>query len=192
MKKVKYALNIWRLLPAYVWLTSSKTKRLKNDFKRWKKIYGKESESDFLFMAFALLELKEFRNLFEYRLRKSGRSIAKVIFKILFPLYDTLFINANDIEEGFFIQHGFATIITADHIGKNCFINQQVTIGANKLDDKIPFIGDDVRICAGAIVIGDIKIGNRAVIGAGSVVVSDVNENEVVAGVPAKVIRIRA
>lgn len=72
-------------------------------------------------------------------------------------------------------------------IGKNCIINQNVTIGQGK--GGFPMIGDNVQILSGAVVIGAIKVGNNAVIGANSVVTKDVPENAVVAGVPAKFLR---
>jgi tetrahydrodipicolinate N-acetyltransferase len=50
-------------------------------------------------------------------------------------------------------------------------------------------IGDNVLIGANAVVLEGIKVGNGAVVAAGSVVVKDVEENMVVAGVPAKVIK---
>ena len=50
-------------------------------------------------------------------------------------------------------------------------------------------IGDNVLIGANAVVLEGIKVGNGAVIAAGSVVVRDVEENTVVAGVPAKLIK---
>jgi serine O-acetyltransferase len=83
--------------------------------------------------------------------------------------------------------HGFATIIIARRIGRDCLFAQQVTIG---YDDRggSPLIGDRVRIGAGAIVIGPITIGDDAVIGAGAVVVKDVPPGIVVGGVPAKAI----
>ena len=46
-----------------------------------------------------------------------------------------------------------------------------------------------VTIYPGAVVIGNIKIGNNVVIGANSVVTKDVPDNTVVAGIPAKVIK---
>ena len=52
-------------------------------------------------------------------------------------------------------------------------------------------IGDNVDMFANVNIIGGVKIGNNAIIGAGAVVVRDVPENAVVAGVPAKVIRYR-
>lgn len=50
-------------------------------------------------------------------------------------------------------------------------------------------IGNSVWIGAHATVCGGVKIGNHAVIGAGAVVLRDVPENTIVAGVPAKKIR---
>jgi serine O-acetyltransferase len=49
-------------------------------------------------------------------------------------------------------------------------------------------IGDNVYIGPGARLIGGFKVGNNVVIGANAVVIKDVPDNSVVAGVPAKVI----
>lgn len=67
---------------------------------------------------------------------------------------------------------------------------QGCTIGSQRGGRKggIPTIGDNVVVCAGAKVIGNIKIGNNVMIGANAVVVDDVPDNAVVAGVPAKII----
>jgi serine O-acetyltransferase len=124
----------------------------------------------------------EFRSLFYYRVRA-----ASVLSFLLRPM-PTLFIHTRDIGPGLFIQHGFATIITAQKIGKNCWINQQVTIGYSDNRDA-PVIGDNVTINAGAIVIGGIAIGDGAKVGAGAVVIRDVMPNTVVVGVPARAIR---
>lgn len=50
-------------------------------------------------------------------------------------------------------------------------------------------IGSGVWIGAGATVLGGVTIGSRSIIAAGAVVTSDVPENVMVAGVPAKIIR---
>jgi serine O-acetyltransferase len=55
-------------------------------------------------------------------------------------------------------------------------------------EDRHPKIGNGVLIGAGAKVIGNIKVGACARIGAGSVVVKDVPPNVTVAGVPARII----
>ena len=51
-----------------------------------------------------------------------------------------------------------------------------------------PTIGNKVVIGAGAILLGPIKIGSGAKIGAGSVVINDVPENSTVVGVPGRAI----
>jgi serine O-acetyltransferase len=99
-----------------------------------------------------------------------------------------LLIYTREIGPGLFIQHGFATIISAEKIGRNCWINQQVTIGFSN-DTDCPTIGDNVIIYAGAKIIGKVKIGDNSIVGANAVVVRDVPENCTVVGVPAYIVR---
>jgi serine O-acetyltransferase len=87
-----------------------------------------------------------------------------------------------------FIQHGFSTIIGADRIGKNFWVNQQITTGFDELGER-PTIGDNVHICSGAKVIGAVTIGDNSIIGANAVVVKDVPPNCTVVGVPARIVR---
>jgi serine O-acetyltransferase len=73
-------------------------------------------------------------------------------------------------------------------IGVNCLIHQQVTIGVSRKSNKAPIIEGHVDIGAGAKIIGDITIGEHALIGANAVVVKDVPAYAIVAGIPAKII----
>ena len=77
-------------------------------------------------------------------------------------------------------------------VGKDCHIGAgTVLAGVIEPPNAEPVvIGDNVLIGANAVVLEGIKVGKGAVIAAGSVVVKDVDENTVVAGVPAKVIKI--
>ena len=75
-------------------------------------------------------------------------------------------------------------------IGENCIIAQNVTIGGKQSSKGTPIIGDNVQIGAGAVILGDIKIGNNVMIGANAVVLKDVESFNVVAGIPAKVIKV--
>ena len=78
-------------------------------------------------------------------------------------------------------------------IGDNCTIYQQVTIGVNDFDEKIPrkaaVIGNNCYIGAGAKIIGNIRIGDNVRIGANAVVVSDVPSNCTVVGFNRIIIR---
>lgn len=131
---------------------------------------------------------REFRNVFYTRIPLFARKILGMVYKGQYALY--IDIPSSNIGKNLMVWHGFSTIVNAQSIGDNCSIWQQVTIG-NKLDDgeAKPIIGNNVKICAGAIVIGDIKVGNNVIIAAGAVVTKNVPDNSVVAGVPAKIIK---
>jgi serine O-acetyltransferase len=68
-------------------------------------------------------------------------------------------------------------------IGPNCIIFQQVTIVGGVQ------IGGNVLIGAGAKIIRPVKIGNDVWIGANAVVLQDIAAGQVVAGIPARVIK---
>jgi len=74
-------------------------------------------------------------------------------------------------------------------VGTGCMIGQGVTIGEKSGWYEVPIIGDNVEISAGARILGPIRIGNNVIIGANAVVVKDVPDNCVVAGVPARIIK---
>jgi serine O-acetyltransferase len=93
------------------------------------------------------------------------------------------------IGPGLRIYHFGCIILNSDTIiGKNCTIRQGVTIGNRKEDHDVPEIGDYVDIGAGAKILGKIKIGNNVKIGANAVVITDVPDNCVVVGIPARII----
>lgn len=91
-------------------------------------------------------------------------------------------------------------------IGSNCLISQNVTIvvtnhnirkgkliniqGWSESNNFIT-IHDDVWIGANSVVLPGITIGAGAVVAAGSIVTKDVEENAIVAGNPARLIRFR-
>lgn len=135
-----------------------------------------------------LARLPEFRTLFYFRL---GGAAARAL-RPLGPGMPTLFMYTDraKIGPGLFIQHGFATVIAAQEVGANCWVNQQVTIGYTD-DDKCPTLEDHVTVGAGAIVLGDITLGRGTTVAAGAVVVKDTPPMSVVAGVPARVIKVR-
>lgn len=73
-------------------------------------------------------------------------------------------------------------------IGDNCQVNQNVTIGRNFGDTKVPTIGNDVYIGAGSVIFGEISIGNNVIIGSNSLINRDIPDNCTVVGNPFKII----
>lgn len=79
------------------------------------------------------------------------------------------------IEGGLLMPHPNGIVVHPEaKIGPNCLIFQQVTIGVSKGGQPPPVIGAHVDIGAGAKILGDVHIGDFALIGANAVVVKDV------------------
>ncbi len=93
------------------------------------------------------------------------------------------------IGRNFVIDH-FGGIIISGYaqFGDNCRIRNGVVVGLRRVEEKqAPVIGDNVDIGAGAKILGPIRIGNNVLIGANAVVICDVPDNSVAAGVPAQI-----
>lgn len=73
------------------------------------------------------------------------------------------------------------------------YINKNLFEGALKglKEDKKIIIGNDVWVGHGVIILGNVTVGNGAILAAGSVITKDVEPYTIVAGVPAKPIRKR-
>ncbi|HUO37017.1 MAG TPA: serine acetyltransferase [Mycobacterium sp.] len=121
--------------------------------------------------------LTEFRTLVHYRLRSSPPAL-RVLLRVVYRPAATLTVDADRIGPGLFIQHGVATIVTAESIGHHCWINQQVTIGHDATGR--PTLGNHVRVGAGAVVIGPITLHDGATVGANATVIHDVGPGETV------------
>lgn len=90
-----------------------------------------------------------------------------------------------------FIDHGMGIVIgeTAE-VENDVLIYQGVVLGGTSLEKKKrhPTIKDNVVLGAGAIVLGPIIVGENAMVGSGSVVVSDVPPSATVVGIPGHVV----
>jgi serine O-acetyltransferase len=91
----------------------------------------------------------------------------------------------------FFIDHGFTVIGESAEIGDDVTIYQNVTLGGTNPADGIPgkrhpTIGNGVIIGSGAQVLGPIRVGERARIGANAVVTRDVPDGATMTGIPAR------
>lgn len=91
------------------------------------------------------------------------------------------------IGKGFWFAHPYATVLAADSIGDNFRCIHCTTLG--NTDKGRPTIGNNVSLGANVTIIGPVHIGNNVTVAAGAVVVKDVPDNCMVAGVPAKIIK---
>ncbi len=94
----------------------------------------------------------------------------------------------NVFDSGLAIVHrGTIVVNNTATIGKNCRIQECVTIGATNGNVKSPTIGNNVFIGSGARIIGDIEIADDIAIGANAMVnKSFLTPGITIAGVPAK------
>jgi len=84
------------------------------------------------------------------------------------------------------IHHGIGLVVhNRTVIGSSVTLRQSTTLGS-KDGSLPPRIGDNVSIGPNSCLIGPIRVGSGAIVGAGSVVVRDVDEATVVAGNPAR------
>jgi serine O-acetyltransferase len=165
-------------------------KNFRSDYKRYKKEVGFVLHEPSIIIVFL------------YRIRRSINSVGflpvRILLKIFtepFYLFLTPFFGIHlpkkcEIGPGLMIYH-FGGIILNSYtkMGSNCTIRHNVTIGNRHEIDDVPVIGDDVNIGAGAVLIGRIKIGNHVDVGANAVVLTDVPDDHIAVGNPARIIK---
>lgn len=129
--------------------------------------------------------------LYQFKLNRFARIVELLYF----------IINSNSISaqakiggETIFFHHGVGCVVHSRcRIGEHCKIFQNVTIGSKWADNqdpgRPPTIGNHVLIGAGAVLLGDIHIGDYSKIGANAVVLTDVPPYGVAVGIPAKIIK---
>jgi serine O-acetyltransferase len=87
--------------------------------------------------------------------------------------------------------YGLGTVIHRRAIiGDYVIIASGVTIGGRSGLEGIPVIGEYAMLGTGAKILGPVKIGHHASIGANAVVLTDIPDFAVAVGVPARVIKI--
>lgn len=102
-----------------------------------------------------------------------------------------IFISPNTVGPGFHMTHrGYRYILDSVKIGSNCEILPMVLFGKRH---PVPgpcriVVGDNCYISTGVTILGPVTIGDNVAIGAGAVVLNDLPDNCVAAGVPAKVV----
>lgn len=173
IRNILISLNFVRCLPhLIIFYLHPKRKIIESDIPVWLKAAEKNYKIP-VSLIYLLAFFPEYRNLFYYRIGN-----LKYILNIFCRRMPNLDIDTKEIDECFFINHGYATIIGAKRIGKNCRVSQQVTIGEDR--DERPTILDNVSILAGAVIVGGVTIGNNSVIGVNTTVFKDVPDNSTV------------
>ena len=102
--------------------------------------------------------------------------------------------DTTSIGEDFVIWHGAhgSVINSNSRIGCHFHLRQNTTIGSSSFSDNslCPIIEDNVSVGPNCCIFGKITIGHDSMIGGGSVVIHDVPPYSLVAGNPAKVIKV--
>ncbi len=147
-------------------------------------------------LATPFLYFKGFHALQAYRIahwlwNNNRRSLALFLQNRISEVFDVDIHPAAKIGKGLLIDHATGLVIGETAVvGDNVSIMQSVTLGGTgkEAGDRHPKVSNGVLIAAGAKILGNIEIGEGAMIAAGSVVLKPVPPHTLVAGVPAKTI----
>lgn len=99
---------------------------------------------------------------------------------------------AAEVGRGIFIDHGTGVVVGETAvIGDEVSLLQGVTLGGTgaRTGPRHPKIGRGVQLFAGAQVLGDVRVGDEAKIGARSLVLRDVPAGCTAVGVPARIVK---
>lgn len=157
---------------------------------------GRASRFEFIRMY---LTNPVFRHLVRFRSlqRIRGMGVLKPLFYLLLFLHERSMIRLGirlplsaRIGRGLYIPHFGGIWINPDaEIGVNCNLSQGVTLGGltKGPNQGAPKIGDRVYIGPNATIVGGVTIGDDALIGANSLIVTNVPPKGVAIGVPARI-----
>jgi serine O-acetyltransferase len=132
--------------------------------------------------------------------KRANSNIIRLFLKVLYRIGQFLSVVMRKIEieedaqiaKGVFISPIGGIILGANSVGRCCTIHHNVTIGfgfgrGRKLQS--PDIGENVWVGPGAIIYGNIKVGDGAVVGPDTVVNKNVPPHCIISGNPARVIQ---
>jgi serine O-acetyltransferase len=186
LNKIKLTISKLTLYPYWFLLKHTKAfPVIKEDMAKWIAPW-EPYEKPITYAQFCrLMQARAFRNVLYLRLSKNPLLFLSLFYRIK----DTLELStpSAQVGGGLFLIHGFATVVVATSIGKNCTVSQQVTIGWGR--GGTPTLEDNVYVGAGAIIVGGITVGHNSKVGAGAVVTKNVPPCCTVVGNPARIIR---
>lgn len=163
-----------------------------SDYKKYKKYGGSFFSILFFTQGFwALIQYRIAHSIYKMRVPviKQLLLFVMLIWQKVIEVITGISIPASvKIGHSFYIGHFGGIILNANSkIGDNCNISQGVTIGVSGQGEKrgVPIIGNNVYIGANSVIAGKIEISDNVLIGACSLVNTNVEENAVMLGVPA-------
>jgi len=146
-------INIYKifLIPHLIVYHMSKNKELINkDILRWADAKGLKGGKSSLLLKFLAVS-PDFRSIFYHR----NRGILAAILNIYCRKEKYFRIDiSTKLGGGILTGHPYSTILNADSIGENFYVNHLVTVG--EVNGKRPTIGNNVFVNTGSIIIGDI------------------------------------
>ncbi len=127
-----------------------------------------------------------------YRYSRGGiqRLFSKLLYLKILHRYGCIIYSNINVGKGFKIAHPVGIVVGRCEICENFTIYQNTTIGVKHPGDEAkrlwPQIGNRVRLTAGSIILGNIRVCDDVLIGANSLVIRDINEPGNYAGSPVK------
>ncbi|MFT4939433.1 MAG: serine acetyltransferase [Paraglaciecola sp.] len=91
------------------------------------------------------------------------------------------------IAPGMVIRGAGGIFILAESIGENFYVGSGVTVGNVRGSKNLPVIGNNVTIEPGAKILGDVNIGHNVIIRGNSLVLTDIPDNTMAIGNPARI-----
>lgn len=178
MKKLYVIINVLRFWPHLLLANASMWKDVEVYAKEYK-VNGNQYFQLLWFLTFN----RSFRSLYYYRLGAKrflvmwlGRGESN------FHIPQTC-----KIAPGVLFFHSYGTILNGWSIGTECRITHNVTLGDKH--GMRPHIGERVEILPGAVIVGDVTVGNDCVLGPNAVVYKSVPDNCIVVGNPAYILK---
>jgi len=152
-----------------------------------------KSYADVLFNHTPLHTIITYR--FMHPLQKAGIPIIPRFLLNLVKIWSGVEIHPGArIGPGFFIDHGHGIVIgETSEIGKNCIMFHDVTLGGTGKHrvKRHPTIGDNVLVGTGTTLLGPMKVGDNAKIGANTfIIMRDVPAECTVVGTPGRIVRL--
>lgn len=121
------------------------------------------------------------------------RPFSRLLYIFNFILFSCELMPGSRIGPGLAMPHPVGVgVANTTRIGRNARLLGLVRLGGNWGTSGQPVVGDDCWLMDGAKVFGPVRIGDRSIVAADTMVVQDVPPDVVVAGRPAKVIKTRA